>query len=198
MLNRRLCNALVLCLFTLLVSLACTLPVVVPATATPSTFAPAAPPPTAVIPATATLRQERTPVPTLDQRTLNPENGHLYLLDQNVTSWHRARQHCTTLGGHLVTIDSEAENTFVYGFAICDTWLGATDEAQEGTWVWVTGEPWTYTNWQDGQPDNCCPPEACGGTDCMEEHYLTYSGGMTWIDVPNTNQYRFVCEWDNP
>ncbi|MCL2457033.1 MAG: hypothetical protein FWD19_05750, partial [Defluviitaleaceae bacterium] len=33
-------------------------------------------------------------------------------------------------------------------------WLGATDEEQEGTWRWVTGENWNYTNWGRGQPNN--------------------------------------------
>ena len=155
-------------------------------------------PPAAVIPPTPTLRQVRTPVPTADLRLLNPENGHLYLLVRNVTSWSRAARYCSQQGSHLVTIDSEAENTFVYGLGGWSTWLGASDAEQEGTWAWVTGEPMTYTNWQAGDPDNCCPPEACGGTDCIDEDYLTFTGGMDWKDEAGIWEYQFVCEWDNP
>ena len=33
-------------------------------------------------------------------------------------------------------------------------WLGFTDEASEGNYVWVNGDPITYTNWNSGEPNN--------------------------------------------
>ena len=36
--------------------------------------------------------------------------------------------------------------------------IGATDAAVEGSWVWVTGEPWSYTAWETNEPNasgNC-------------------------------------------
>jgi hypothetical protein len=33
-------------------------------------------------------------------------------------------------------------------------WIGFTDEVEEGLWLWVTGEPMTYTNWSTGEPSN--------------------------------------------
>lgn len=98
-----------------------------------------------------------TPTATADQRLLNPANQHLYLHVKQGMTWHGARDYCATRGGHLVTIQAPSENKFVYDLAArynseAGTWLGGTDEEQEGTWVWVTGEPWTYLNW-DKQHD---------------------------------------------
>ena len=58
-----------------------------------------------------------------------------------------------TLGGHLVTINDQAENDFVFNtFAALhpndDLWIGFNDVAVEGTFEWVSGEPITFTNWQ--------------------------------------------------
>jgi len=102
----------------------------------------------------------------------NPDNGHWYQrFDSPTMTWHEARNFCESLGGHLATITSEAEDNFVYENLGEDSpsyhpWLGATDEIIEDTWVWVTGEPWDYSNWapQTGEPNNC---EGI-------EHYLVY------------------------
>lgn len=72
--------------------------------------------------------------------------------------------------GHLVAIESGAENAFVLGLlagVAHSVWIGATDVAVEGEWRWVTGQQfWTgnasgttgpdvlYANWGPGQPDN--------------------------------------------
>lgn len=63
--------------------------------------------------------------------------------------------------GHLATIGDVDERrnlaltVFMYPAltsGVC--WLGGSDVAVEGTWEWVTGERWSYTNWLSGQPDN--------------------------------------------
>ncbi|MBN2388534.1 MAG: DUF3298 domain-containing protein [Anaerolineales bacterium] len=102
-------------------------------------------------------------------------------------TWHRASSYCTSRGAYLVTIQSEAENEFVFGLNP-STWLGATDEVQEGVWVWANGEPWSYTHWYPGEPNNV------GDTG---EQYLSYWGGYTlgWNDIPNS-EMPFICEWD--
>lgn len=137
---------------------------------------------------------------TAAQSSAGPVIGpghHLYQHFDIYLSWHEARDFCQTQGGHLVTINSQEENDFVYQFFPYG-WLGATDELSEGTWLWVTGEPWSYTNWAPGEPNNCCPPEYCGGSGCTPEHYLTFWGEpytAQWNDVPN-GRSRFICEWD--
>ena len=68
--------------------------------------------------------------------------------------------------GHLVTITSAAENlwlTTTFTPAQLDgRWIGAYQFSKlhepAGDWAWVTGEPWAYTNWFPGEPNN--PVEA--------------------------------------
>jgi hypothetical protein len=146
---------------------------------------------------TSTPTFTKTPTPTPDPRKMNPENQHLYLYLEKGKTWHNASNYCSALGGHLVSIESMSENDFVYKLSGGNTWLGASDEVQEGTWVWTSGQPFDFKYWDKGEPSNCCPPENCGGASCTPEHYLTFSGhGTTWNDVPD-EPTSFVCEWES-
>ncbi len=75
-------------------------------------------------------------------------NGHMYLRIEQGMSWQEAKQLCESLGGHLATITSEGEQEFVKrlvsGGSKDQYWLGATDEAKEGDWKWITGEEFVY------------------------------------------------------
>ncbi len=111
---------------------------------------------------------------------LNPANGHYY--KEFVVpghTWHGAVAEAAAMGGYLACIADAAENqwletTFPPRGNQQDTFLGGTDENQEGVWEWITGEPWTYTNWQAGEPNN-----SYGGED-----YLEWAG--SWNDVQNS------------
>lgn len=123
-------------------------------------------------------------------------NGHYYQTINLALPWHEARDYCSGLDGYLVTISSLEENQFVYEMG--GGWLGATDEASEGIWAWVSGEPWGFENWAPGEPNNCCPPEYCGGDGCSPENYLNFWGDPyngEWNDVPNGDS-TFICEWE--
>ena len=139
---------------------------------------------------------------------MNPANQHLYLYVKIPATWHAARDYCAERGGHLVTIQAPSENLFVYNLATdnnrLETWLGATDEGREGTWGWITGEPWNYENW-DGpdlskahpvarQPDDKHPTTTglISGADFLAFQY----GDRTWQDVGNQFSLYLVCEWE--
>jgi lectin-like protein len=91
----------------------------------------------------------------------NPANGHVYYL-LDTASWTDSEAEALTLGGHLVTINNAAENDWVFDTFVpllptdvfATLWIGLNDAAQEGTFVWVSGEPVTFTNWSTNQPDN--------------------------------------------
>ena len=107
--------------------------------------------------------------------------------------WEDAKVYCESLGGHLVTIGSAEENEFVAGLArsIGSTYtaIGFTDEAEEGQWVWVTGEDITYTNWVYPEPNN--------GTGLgVQDHAYMYSDG-TWDDGFYGKTEPFICEWED-
>jgi hypothetical protein len=73
-----------------------------------------------------------------------------------------------------VSITSFDENQVVARFrgATNDlrAWIGLTDTATEGTFLWVTGEPFQFSSWNGGEPNNgvgqpSTPPE---GEDFVE------------------------------
>lgn len=90
---------------------------------------------------------------------VNGDNGHTYLL-LNEASWTDSEAEAVTLGGHLVTISSAAENEWVWSTfkdrlpGPGTLWIGFTDQAQEGTWCWANGENAAFVNFQVGQPDD--------------------------------------------
>jgi len=114
-----------------------------------------------------------------------PFAGHYYLYFRPAASWHDARDACEAEGGYLATISSEEEDTFVWGLAGRRRfWLGMSDEAQEGNWVWVNGEPVVYTNWASGEPNNHNNQDVLGRRP------------YGWDDYGITISHTYVCEFD--
>ena len=110
-------------------------------------------------------------------------NGHSYYRSTSSMTWTNARAACDNMGGHLVTITSAAENTFVFN-TWPSGWIGFTDEVTEGQWRWVTGETVTYTNWNGGEPNNA-----------GNEDYAQFVSGGRWNDLPNTS-LPYVLEFE--
>jgi hypothetical protein len=88
---------------------------------------------------------------------VNPANGHTYYL-LALSNWTAAEAEAVGLGGHLATISDAAENTWVFDtfnrpgqFGL---WIGLSDAATEGQFVWVSGETDSYRNWLPDQPDD--------------------------------------------
>lgn len=105
----------------------------------------------------------------------NPANNHWYgTTISGPTSWMSAETLAVQKGGHLATIKALAENTWISqafaGYGATSFWIGINDIALEGTFVWSSGQPVTFTNWQPGQPDNS------GGVDDAG----TISPGNSW------------------
>ena len=78
-------------------------------------------------------------------------------------SWDAANSAATSLGAgyHLVTISSMEENDFVTGLVqlalLGQVWAGGYQSgpgAADANWNWVTGEAWSYTNWNKDEPND--------------------------------------------
>lgn len=113
-------------------------------------------------------------------------NGNTYQLFNDCLTWDEAKRKCEELGGHLVTITSAGEQdvvtSLVNGQARTGYWTGGR---KSGSSIWITGEPFSYTNWDINQPD------ALNG----EDRYGIYSSTGKWNDWLNTNRYLgFICE----
>lgn len=93
---------------------------------------------------------------------INPANGHSYTIVQSL-DWWNAESQAVTLGGHLATINNVAENTWLYGeysylatdyydVAIGMYQPNGENDSNAG-WAWVSEEPFSYTNWDQGEPN---------------------------------------------
>jgi hypothetical protein len=158
----------------------------------------------------------KSPGPSAPGREANrpilwSENGHYYLLVEQTLTWQQARDSADAMKfkgvhGHLATITSSAENAFI------STQLGTTQFAwlggeqppgslePDGGWQWITGEPWVYTNWDIGEPNNDYQGDFGKEPNHQSEERLHFkTDGAHWNDLPNDPEIvtpRFVVEWD--
>jgi Lectin C-type domain len=105
-----------------------------------------------------------------------------YLLTPDGLSWHTARDYARSLGGYLVAVNSAAEETFLtsaFENVALIAWIGLSDEAVEGVYVWESGEPLVYTDWCSGDPNNSL------GVEDWVRVYFPGFGGHCWSDVPS-------------
>ena len=125
-----------------------------------------------------------------------------------------AEAHAEGLGGHLVVINSAAEDDFVYsmvrgaslsglgtasdGGGVSYVWLGANDARVEGAWNWVNGDPFTYTNWGRAEPDNYLNQDGLG---LGLQNWPSGSSGSSafglageWNDIDRSNRMTFIVE----
>jgi flagellin len=115
-----------------------------------------------------------------------------YSVVNGTFSWQQAKSDAEAKGGHLVTITSAEEWQRVLKKAPAsdssNLWIGATDENVEGVWEWVTGEPWIYSNWLPGEPNDAW---FVGG----EDYGHKASGTDKWNDFPNVyNNQGYILE----
>ena len=121
---------------------------------------------------------------------VNPANNNTYHL-LTASSWEDAASYARSLDGFLVTVDDDAENTWLFEtFSSWDNtsrhlWIGLSDHSAEGEYRWHDGTPFLYRNWGDAQPSE-------GG----DEHFVhiasTNMGNImpgSWNDLENDPQY---------
>ena len=112
----------------------------------------------------------------------NPANGHQYALLQNA-NWSDSEAAAVRFGGHLATIRSVAEQNFVfsrfgaYGGQQHLLWIGLTDTGSPLNFRWTSGAPVTYTNWDNGEPNN-----ASGNESYVAMYYPNFRNPGAWND----------------
>lgn len=136
-------------------------------------------------------------------------NGHYYKLYDIGYVWDDAESFCESIGGYLMTITSQQEQTFaeklLKGGTKNSYWLGSREKNR--VYSWVTGEEFTYSNWAYNQPDN---HKKSDYEDCLMIYngYNPYSRNEIgeWNDLNNRaicgnepffgiNNFGFICEW---
>ena len=132
-----------------------------------------------------------------DRFATDPATGTCYVsFDSDTLSYAAAQNLCLSAGGYLATITSAAEQVIVQSVqnTAQNPWIGGDDIAVEGTFGWVTGEPFTFTSFAALQPDD--DVDLGGGGDCL--HLFNAAG--EWNDTSCANATSFVvgeiCEFE--
>jgi hypothetical protein len=132
------------------------------------------------------------------------ETRHCYVVVHEPATYADAQTQCETLGGHLLTLSSQAENDFAWNLNSEEHWLGASDGKEPnsptgGKFTWVTGEPFAYTNWSTHQPD--ASNSDCGASGmtgpCYEHCAFQWTGGEhdgEWNDRFCLHTIATICE----
>ena len=126
----------------------------------------------------------------------------------------QAEAEAAEAGGYLATVTSAAEEQFLFGLMTSNPaqntggWLGGSDAANEGTWIWTGGAeagtvfwngladgsapPGQYENWALGEPNefwqNQNPPVA------LDEDYLHMWSTGEWNDIYASAQMGYFVE----
>ncbi len=147
-------------------------------------------------------------------------NGHQYAVTNTIGNWTAAEAEAVVAGGHLVTVNNAAENTFLlntFDPAPMNRhayWTGFTDQFTEGHWVWIgevqsPGQQWDGGWWQKGNLNstsyaNWAPPEPNDGSSSEDygsifDSQSSYGppGGL-WNDYGNAGDLPGIIEIPEP
>jgi len=105
-------------------------------------------------------------------------------------NWMSAKRVCEASQGTLATVPTtEVQSYFRERFGSSSKskrfWLGANDRNREGTWEWVTGERFGFTNWYRSRPTYK------RDYDCLQ---FNYGFGM-WSDEDCSLNKPFLCQY---
>jgi hypothetical protein len=129
-------------------------------------------------------------VNTISPVMTDPVTGYKYqLLSQ--ADWTDSEAAAVALGGQLPTIANQEQQNFVfnsfgaYGGTQRILWTGLYDPTQDSqgghanNFVWVSGAPITYTDWDAGEPNNA------GGEYWVAMYYPNFNTPGSWNDWSN-------------
>lgn len=146
-----------------------------------------------------------------DDKTISEElknntltNNKYQVINESMT-WHEAKEYCEKLGGHLVTITSQEEQSFINSLLNEDKnlyWIGLV--SNNNNWEWITGEDYKYTNWAKDEPNDDFNETEKVVQIYAKDHNNFYkgewndsridSGTMEFWQLTNVG---FICEFEN-
>jgi hypothetical protein len=134
--------------------------------------------------------------------------GHRYQFVRSNASWSEAKAKAEALGGHLATITSAEEHAwFMQTIAPLSkhVWLGGRRQAEDGSWAWITGEPWKFTAWARHADGTMEPVKPAPGTPL--ENILEFGYYPPTFAAPGWNDEQdrvrthpdagYLVEWDD-
>jgi len=86
----------------------------------------------------------------------------------------------------------------LFGVSKLRRMLLPSDAAEEGVWVWTSGERANFTNWSTAQPDNAKhrsqEGENCAGLDTFIDSPGYWEVPRKWNDSPCNDRKGAICE----
>ncbi|XP_077993987.1 macrophage mannose receptor 1-like [Glandiceps talaboti] len=118
---------------------------------------------------------------------------YCYLFETVISrGWHDAESVCVSSGGHLASILTADEQSFINSRIDntgIRTYIGLHDTASEGDFEWIDNSPVDFTNWYPGEPNNA----GDNGEHCVNAESEHHRVG-TWNDVDCANMYGYICK----
>merc|ERR1719192_842304 len=113
----------------------------------------------------------------------------MYDMHYTKANWKSANIRCRATGGHLVLIpDLLTQNTLRERFGSksksMQAWIGASARIDDDFWIWVNGQPVSFTNWYPGEPRG------------RFEHCMMFNGKRVgaWTSEDCSKLKPFICE----
>lgn len=130
-----------------------------------------------------------------DAHAVDPSTGSCLFIVRAAKTRADAAATCAANAAHLAIIKSAATNAVAQSLAAgADAFLGATDAASEGVYLWPDGTGLVFQNFRAGEPNN--------GGGQFQEDCLVIEGarGGSWDDRPcapppaGSGVYAYVCQ----
>uniref|UniRef100_A0AAY4DP32 C-type lectin domain-containing protein n=1 Tax=Denticeps clupeoides TaxID=299321 RepID=A0AAY4DP32_9TELE len=130
------------------------------------------------------LLRARTP----GMRTFLYFGSSFYSISNEQKPWNESRAECRGRGADLVVINSLEEQEFIHNLTI-RTWIGLTDNEQEGVWKWVDGSPLTEGYFHKNEPNGL------KWENCVEiRHDWSDKSSNNWNDLLCNVSLIWICE----
>ncbi|XP_019481716.1 PREDICTED: C-type lectin domain family 4 member E-like isoform X2 [Hipposideros armiger] len=88
-----------------------------------------------------------------------------YFFSTDTMSWTASLKNCSSMGAHLVVINTQEEQEFLFYAKPRkrEFYIGLTDQLVEGQWKWVDDTPFmeSLSFWDVGEPNNIATLEDC-------------------------------------
>ncbi|KAM5236484.1 mannose-binding protein A-like [Ctenodactylus gundi] len=132
------------------------------------------------------LRAEVDSTKKVQAFSLGKKSGKkLYLTNGEKMPFHKVKALCAELQATVATPKNAEENRAVQDVAQHTAYLGITDEAMEGQFMYVTGGRLAYSNWKQQEPN-----DFKSGEDCV----VILKDGL-WNDISCSSSHEAICEF---
>lgn len=127
-------------------------------------------------------------------------DGSCFVFVATPATYADAKAACAAMNAHLAYLKTAALDAFAEQFVgTANTFIGLTDRATEGTFVWDDGTPLVFSAWHTGEPNS-------GGTGATYQEDCAIIAGARvdklWDDrpcdaseVPTSGVFSYLCQY---